>query len=364
MKRRALIRLLCAAVATLALGAAAEARAEIYRYKDKDGNWFFTDTPHDELKDTEVRTEKPSPAALPSGGNLEQLLTQEFTPRSDVERAALSAVTIETPMGSGSGFFITPDCYLLTNRHVVRAADVAKRETPKIEAVDGAVRAAQEQLDREEQHLKELRAFLDETRTKIDAIGDKYQRDRALLDYNRQAAGINAYAKSIDERRQKFEAGRRKFNEAKVSFADAAWRTDRAAEYTVKLKNKTALTARVVMVSAELDLALLKIDRCTAPFLVPAEQSAVVQGTPVYAIGSPLGITDTVSAGVVSGYDANYVRTDAKIYAGNSGGPLVTPQGKVIGINTLKEYTRAYEGLGYAIPIARALQEFGSYLRP
>jgi S1-C subfamily serine protease len=82
----------------------------------------------------------------------------------------------------------------------------------------------------------------------------------------------------------------------------------------------------------------------------------------VFAIGSPLGVGDSVSSGVISGYDNDYIRTDAKIYFGNSGGPLITADGKVIGINTLKLMTQKFEGMGFAIPVRRAFQEFNKYL--
>ncbi len=79
----------------------------------------------------------------------------------------------------------------------------------------------------------------------------------------------------------------------------------------------------------------------------------------MYAIGSPAGLKDSVSAGVISGYDGNYIRTDAKIYPGNSGGPLANQKGEVIGVNTLKEITHKFEGLGFAIPLDAAIREFG-----
>jgi S1-C subfamily serine protease len=82
----------------------------------------------------------------------------------------------------------------------------------------------------------------------------------------------------------------------------------------------------------------------------------------VYAIGSPAGVADSVSSGIVSGYDESFIRTDARIYPGNSGGPLVGEDGRVIGINTMKQITRKFEGMGFAIPVWTALEEFRRYL--
>jgi S1-C subfamily serine protease len=83
----------------------------------------------------------------------------------------------------------------------------------------------------------------------------------------------------------------------------------------------------------------------------------------VYAIGSPIGISDSVASGILSGYTTQYIKTDAKIYPGNSGGPLLDDAGNVIGINTLKQVTYKFEGLGFAIPIQTALDAFQSKLQ-
>ncbi len=85
-------------------------------------------------------------------------------------------------------------------------------------------------------------------------------------------------------------------------------------------------------------------------------------GTPVYAQGSPLGLKGSVTSGVLSAVRKDFLQTNAEIYPGNSGGPLITADGKVIGVNTMKMITDKFEGLGFAIPIARVLAEFHTYL--
>ena len=71
-----------------------------------------------------------------------------------------------------------------------------------------------------------------------------------------------------------------------------------------------------------------------------------------------------MSRGIIAGFKSNFIQTDAKIYPGNSGGPLVTRQGRVAGINSFKELTRKFEGLGFAIPINVAFNEFAEHIRP
>jgi serine protease Do len=69
-------------------------------------------------------------------------------------------------------------------------------------------------------------------------------------------------------------------------------------------------------------------------------------------------LRNSVSAGVISGFEGVFVKTNAQIYPGSSGGPLVTAQGRVIGINTFKKLTHKFEGLGFAISIKKALDAF------
>jgi S1-C subfamily serine protease len=80
----------------------------------------------------------------------------------------------------------------------------------------------------------------------------------------------------------------------------------------------------------------------------------------VYTIGNPSGLAYTVTTGVVSGLremnGKSYVQTDAPINAGNSGGPLINEQGRVIGINSM--VMRGVNGIGFAIPIETMYAEF------
>ncbi len=128
--------------------------------------------------------------------------------------------------------------------------------------------------------------------------------------------------------------------------------------FTIYLADNTPLYAYVVEISDNHDLALLKVDGYTTPFLTPGHPFASAQGDPVYAIGNPVKLRNSVTSGVVSGFQGSFVKTNAQIYPGNSGGPLVTAQGRVIGINTFKRLTHKFEGLGFAISITVAMDEF------
>src|SRR5579864_1170608 len=119
------------------------------------------------------------------------------------------------------------------------------------------------------------------------------------------------------------------------------------------------LNARVIGMDRQTDLAVIKIDLTGLPFLTFADSSNLNQGQIVLAFGSPLGLENSVSMGVVSAVDRQldpdsplvFVQTDAAINPGNSGGPLVDTFGKVVGINTfILTKSGGSEGVGFAIP--------------
>ena len=117
--------------------------------------------------------------------------------------------------------------------------------------------------------------------------------------------------------------------------------------------------AHVVGVAKDIDLALLKADNVKLPALSLAPYRNVRQGEMVLAFGSPQGLRNTVTLGVVSSVARQtdpdspmvYIQTDAPINPGNSGGPLVNVDGEVIGINTfIITQSGGNEGIGFAIP--------------
>jgi len=134
----------------------------------------------------------------------------------------------------------------------------------------------------------------------------------------------------------------------------------------VTLSDKKEYDAKLIGRDPKTDLALLKIDppRDLTP-LAMGDSDALSVGEWVVAIGSPFGLEQTVTAGIVSAkgrvigagpYD-DFIQTDASINPGNSGGPLINMKGEVIGINTA--IVAGGQGIGFAIPInlARGIVE-------
>jgi len=128
----------------------------------------------------------------------------------------------------------------------------------------------------------------------------------------------------------------------------------------VKGRGRT-VDATIVGVAREIDLALLKVDEDALPALPLADYDAVRQGELVFAFGSPEGLKNSVTMGIVSAVARQadpdsplvYVQTDAPINHGNSGGPLVNVNGELVGINTfIVSQSGGSQGLGFAIPSA------------
>jgi serine protease Do len=126
-------------------------------------------------------------------------------------------------------------------------------------------------------------------------------------------------------------------------------------------ENSQTVDARVIGTSRDIDLALLKIDAAGLQALPLANYDAVRQGEIVFAFGSPEGLRNSVTMGVISSVarqldpDSStvYIQTDAPINSGNSGGPLVNVDGELLGLNTfILTESGGSQGLGFAIPSA------------
>lgn len=134
-----------------------------------------------------------------------------------------------------------------------------------------------------------------------------------------------------------------------------------ATKVSVYLYNdSTEYSAKVIGTDEQTDLAVIKIDKTGLPAAELGDSDAVQVGEFAMAIGNPLGMENSVSAGIISatnrqvtsdGKVFTLIQTDAAINSGNSGGALVNSNGQVIGINTLKLQGTGVEGLGFAIPI-------------
>jgi serine protease Do len=138
-----------------------------------------------------------------------------------------------------------------------------------------------------------------------------------------------------------------------------------ATKVTVTMNDGKEYPAHVVGKDAQTDVAVVKLDKAPANLAVArlGDSEKLEVGEWVVAVGSPLGLEETVTAGIVSGKGRTgkhvqmsgnrvrgYIQTDAKINPGNSGGPLVNLEGEVVGVNTLIQ-VGAGGAYGFAIPV-------------
>ena len=136
-----------------------------------------------------------------------------------------------------------------------------------------------------------------------------------------------------------------------------------ADEVIVTLTDKRELKARIVGADRRTDVAVVKVDASGLPFVKIGDVSRLKVGEWVMAIGSPFGLDNSVTAGIVSakGRDTGdylpFIQTDVAINPGNSGGPLLNLRGEVVGINS-QIYSRSggFMGISFAIPIDEAMR--------
>jgi len=102
----------------LLISSAGTGFGQVYKYQDANGNWHFTDSP-DRIPQN-AQTVKGLVQTDSKMKDLRKQLYDAYQPRTPLEEATLGTVTLKTPLGSGSGFFVTDDGCILTNKHVIR----------------------------------------------------------------------------------------------------------------------------------------------------------------------------------------------------------------------------------------------------
>ncbi|ABA89484.1 serine protease, putative [Syntrophotalea carbinolica DSM 2380] len=253
-----------------------------------------------------------------------------------IEMARNATVLIQTPWGSGAGFFVDDRGHVLTNRHVVEY----NREN---------INKLRERLEQLYNALVQEKKYLSSVEDRIAGLppGGTKEQMKEQLTYRRSE--YDKYKKLYDD----LEAQKRKI------------------EYYTPLSDVriTTIDGQVrgisdIRISDDFDLALISIKGSpNGPwtYLQP-RFSALRQGDKVYTVGNPSGFQHTVTSGIVSGYrtygSSTMIQTDAPINPGNSGGPLIDSDGRVIGVNTM--ILKNTQGIGFAIAIQHVWDEYSS----
>jgi len=350
----------------------AAAHAEIYKWQDEQGRWHFSDSALG-AKGTPTRVQSSSAnnaSHAKSAGfdsrNLAEVLQQRYQPSSTVETVTLSVVGIETALGQGSGFFVSASGYIITNKHVLRPSMTRAWQEGKERSEDEQSRLdkIKDRLDEERDYLdgyaKKLTEFKRDLEQKSEGSAKSLAQDE-YRDYERQYQN----RRQALHKQQKIYARRNKqFQENRSDFAFNSSVAGAARRFKIYLKDNTQLTANLVKISKHHDLALLKLEGYTTPSLPLGNDRKMRQGSKVFAVGSPLGMRDSVTSGIIARRKEAYLVTDAQILPGNSGGPLLNESGEVVGVNTLKFAENVIaKGFGLAIPASVLKTEFGTYFQ-
>ncbi|MBT8339912.1 MAG: trypsin-like serine protease [Desulfatitalea sp.] len=335
--------------------------AQIYKYK-KDGIWHYTDAPPREVMATSEKVTakgEPAPPPLSEGTPL----LAGYPARNDIERAAAATVTVKSSLSQGSGFFITTAGHIVTNKHVVRVTQAqADKADAHIERVEKRIEYYDDRLTAERRRMGQYKARIENLKKASETEPNEERRKVYQADYRQNLDQYNEWRREYSERIQQYKSEKKKFQDQRQNYNYGRSVANLAQSFTVVLADHTEFYARLVKISATHDLALLKIDGYRTPALQPGATGRLAQSDAVYAIGSPAALNNSVTSGIFSGFERGFLQTNAHIYPGNSGGPLVAADGRVLGVNTFKKLTHKFEGLGFAIPIETVMAEFGGLL--
>jgi serine protease Do len=291
---------------------------------------IWTDIPPDAAASTR-NASNPTPAgAAPQAGG-------PASTEKPLEIARNATVLVETGLGVGSGFIIDGQCNVVTNRHVVdlngaRVADEVVRTPEAQAAIVEARRELQQRIQLSESRLRSIR---NQPATNVEQAALELRIVEMRKQLEDPSLGLRGYvANSVDK-------------------------ADRAG-FTATLADGSRYEALNARFSDEYDLALFKLPaKFCSPIKVGRSQD-LAYGQRLYTIGNPSGMSFTLTSGVFSGErrdgQERYLQTDAPINPGNSGGPLLTEEGRVVGINS--RVLRDTQGIGFALPIEAVFDAF------
>jgi serine protease Do len=312
------------------------------------GKWFWSrdsQTPGAE-RNAAVRHDGPPPALEPSPSPITDVAIDSSAPpvepatdipvTTSIAQAREATVYVKTPWGSGSGFFVDEWGHVVTNRHVVEFdRDQLNNLRAQISKLESALKGEKKILSQMERDLAKVRD------------PDRRQHYEQILENRKLEYGkYQDLYEQLEEQRRNISYYS-PVSDVRIVAADGS-------EYGIS----------DVSLSDNFDLALLSVQGRPSAASHPIRPifDRLDQGNTVYTVGSPFGLQQTVTSGIISGYrqyqGGVVIQTDAPINPGNSGGPLVDGQGRVLGVNTM--ILQDTEGIGFAIAIQHVWDEFSS----
>lgn len=349
--------------------------ADVYRYKDENGVWHFTDNPPD-LEDKNTENIIKEKARSAKSYDLAGQLNAKLPPRNDIEKARLATVSIRTALTTGSGFFVSDNGYIVTCKHVLNQADERMIKTENkldvqlqsLKEIERRLKTEQAWLEKENGWLKEAEKELKEVDRQV-KNGERVLSNTEVSFYNAKYSEYSARSGVYIQRKNQYQSLKAQYEKLETAFrkqSDDFDQLNLKRTFHRELMITTADGAEYAVIkiaeSNRHDLALLQLENYKTPYVDPGDIETIAHGDPLYAIGSPLNLDQTVTSGIFSGHRQNLIQTNAQINPGNSGGPLVNEDGAVIGVNTMKIAHKNFEGLGFAIPIHIVFEEFSEYI--
>lgn len=277
-----------------------EGMSKTYKYIDEQGQTHYSDKlPESSVKVQELKNKITKQA--PSTKDLKEKLNKKFPTNNPVEVATLATVEISSEIGQGSGFFFSNDGYIVTNKHVIKSSqsnqDKNKKKLAKSELF---FEIAKERLYlSEKQHnilYNELITCKSQLKRNFGVLGKRSLQARCkTLNFEYQVS-----LKNIRYLESDYYAAKKEFERSKSFLLSSDRNPYWGQRYTIRIKDGTELEAEYISASKDYDLAFLKLKRYMTPFLVPLESGLILRGSRVHAIGSPLGISDSLSTGTVT----------------------------------------------------------------
>ncbi len=299
--------------------------------------YYFFIAAEESSVDVDAGTRQPLPEKADQNGSMSGIALQlaiENPARNPIEEARNATVSIESGIGIGSGFFIDRDCHILSNRHIIELSEKeVKRLLRKKEGLKIRIQYMKKEIEKKARYFRDMGRRIDE-----DNIPESLK--TSIRDLEQDQARYDRIVRQLEGN-------------------DPLYR-----EITVSLVDGSTHGAEVLAMSENYDLVLLRVRSTECPCLKVGPERQPQIGQKVFAIGNSSGLTRTVTSGILSSYpkagENKVIQTDTPINPGNSGGPLIDAKGFVLGISTWD--LRYTEGIGFAIPIERAFEEFSEYL--
>ena len=348
--------------------------AEIYKYRDQNGRWHYTDKKPAGKKNIEVVKLRGASSTRAAGTlrrddwvKLEEQFNRRFRPTTAAQQASFAVVSVRAANSSGSGFFVSDSGHIVTNRHVIRPENSAswRQQGENLER-------QQREIERRFRNLEIEKTNLEAHKTRLARMYDsvrhpgRYANPLTAEQYRTYEQQYKERERTYRESYRQLQQYSREFKGRKREFDFSSNTGSVSRSFKVYLKDNTEVRAHLLRISKKYDLALLKIDGYITPYLPPTRSPGPSQTQQVFAIGSPLGHRDSITEGKVTGLQGGNILIDATILSGNSGGPLVDDQGQLLGVNTWrvtdKRFSGNNNGFGKAIPAYVVLEEFGSLI--